>query len=78
MKGDKKANSKGGFGWRHGSERFTTGIWIWDEWFERTVPSTGEKASCFGIYRSSNQKNKVTRMITSNILLYTLLESFFC
>lgn len=46
MKGDKKAKSKGGFGWRHGSERCTTGIWIWDEWFERQTPKGDNVRLC--------------------------------
>lgn len=77
MKGDKKANSKGGFGWRHGSERFTTGIWIWDDWFERTVPATGEKVALFILDTQGMYDSKTGQHLTASIFgLGSLLSSY--
>lgn len=77
MKGDKKSNPKGGFGWKHGSDRFTTGIWIWDEWFERRTRKTGEKVAVFVLDTQGMYDSKTGQHLTASIFgLGTLLSSY--
>mmetsp|Transcript_11982 Transcript_11982/g.13795 ORF Transcript_11982/g.13795 Transcript_11982/m.13795 type:complete len:523 (+) Transcript_11982:304-1872(+) len=69
--------NKGGFSWKHGTERCTTGIWIWNEFFIRRVGSTGEKTAVFILDTQGMYDSQTGQHLTASIFgLGTLLSSY--
>mmetsp|Transcript_7221 Transcript_7221/g.9417 ORF Transcript_7221/g.9417 Transcript_7221/m.9417 type:complete len:524 (+) Transcript_7221:263-1834(+) len=70
--------NKGGFGWKHGTERCTTGIWLWDEYFERVIPGgNGKKCAVFILDTQGMYDSKTGQHLTASIFgLGTLLSSY--
>lgn len=68
---------RAGFSWKHGTSRCTTGIWIWDEYFVRTVPETNEKVAVFLLDTQGMYDSKTGQHLTASIFgLGTLLSSY--
>mmetsp|Transcript_10855 Transcript_10855/g.14132 ORF Transcript_10855/g.14132 Transcript_10855/m.14132 type:complete len:548 (-) Transcript_10855:96-1739(-) len=66
-----------GFSWKHGTERCTTGIWIWDEYFIRIIPDTNEKVAVFLLDTQGMYDSKTGQHLTASIFgLGTLLSSY--
>lgn len=68
--------SKVGFDWRGGSERNTTGIWMWSEPFQRTRPD-GSTISVLLVDTQGMFDHETTMALTASIFgLSTLLSSY--
>mmetsp|Transcript_2887 Transcript_2887/g.3400 ORF Transcript_2887/g.3400 Transcript_2887/m.3400 type:complete len:550 (+) Transcript_2887:2-1651(+) len=68
---------KEGFSWKHGTERCTTGIWMWSEYFVRIVPETKEKVAVFLLDTQGMYDSKTGQHLTASIFgLGTLLSSY--
>ena len=73
---------EGGFGWRSGKERCTTGIWLWSEHFVRELPPTkpgvpGEKVAVLLLDTQGMFDQTLGQMLTASIFgLSTLISSY--
>lgn len=66
-----------GFKWRPGRERMTTGIWIWNKHFVRTIPGTGEKVAIIVADTQGMFDSKTSQQLTTSIFgLSTLISSY--
>jgi len=75
---DSKGDIEGGFGWRSGRERCTTGIWIWSEHFIRELPdSKGEKVAVLIMDTQGMFDSTLGQHLTASIFgLSTLISSY--
>mmetsp|Transcript_7636 Transcript_7636/g.13370 ORF Transcript_7636/g.13370 Transcript_7636/m.13370 type:complete len:563 (-) Transcript_7636:52-1740(-) len=85
LEGNNNANAaestkakEGGFGWRSGRERCTTGIWLWSEHFIRELPgSKGEKVAVLIMDTQGMFDSTLGQHLTASIFgLSTLISSY--
>lgn len=69
-------SSTGGFQWRGGHERMTTGIWMWSEPFLRVDSETGERLAVLLMDTQGMFDNETTMTLTAQIFgMSTLISS---
>ena len=72
----KRRINEGGFGWRSGKDRCTTGIWMWNQVFPRTLPN-GEVVSVLLVDTQGMFDSTLGQMLTASIFgLSTLISSY--
>ena len=70
------ARWEGGFGWRPGVERCTTGIWLWDHAFQLPIGPGGSKVAVLLMDTQGMWDSHTSQMLTACIFgLSTLLSS---
>jgi len=71
-----KRHNDGGFGWRSGKDRCTTGIWMWSDSFVRVLPG-GKKVAVLLIDTQGMFDSTLSQMLTASIFgLSTLISSY--
>ncbi|GBG31009.1 Atlastin-1 [Hondaea fermentalgiana] len=77
-KADDSGDKAGGFGWRSGRERCTTGIWMWSEHFIRELPGgKGEKVAVLIMDTQGMFDSTLGQHLTASIFgLSTLISSY--
>jgi atlastin len=73
----KEEDQKPGFLWRGGQDRTTTGIWMYDKPFVRTLPGTGEKVAVVLMDTQGMFDFQTSKDLTAAIFgLSTLISSY--
>lgn len=71
-----KKHNEGGFGWRSGKDRCTTGIWMWSDCFVRKLPG-GKQVAVLLVDTQGMFDSTLSQMLTASIFgLSTLISSY--